>query len=260
MATLLVGTSGWQYAHWRGRFYPRQLPQRLWLEHFSARFQTAEVNNTFYNLPEASVFRHWAERTPDDFVFALKVSRFLTHIRRLREPEDPVGLFLERARELGSKRGPSLIQLPPQMTIDVGRLEATLSAFPKTDRVAVEFRHDSWFVPEVRSVLERHAAALCLVDRKGMRTPRWATADWGYVRFHQGRGLPPSCYGRAALESWIDAVAEMWPSAADVFVYFNNDAFGCAVRDAIVMAHVAGSRGLCPTRVPDLHEVALGAR
>jgi len=199
---LFVGTSGWQYAHWRASFYPRKLPQRAWLEHFAERFQTAEVNNTFYNLPAASVFKQWGERTPADFVFALKVSRFLTHVRRLRDPEEPVHLFLERARELGAKRGPSLIQLPPQMKVDAGRLDATLEAFPRSDRVAVEFRHDSWFVPEVRSVLERHGAALCLVDRKGMRTPRWRTADWGYVRFHQGRGLPPSCYGRTALATW----------------------------------------------------------
>jgi len=257
---LFVGTSGWQYAHWRASFYPRKLPQRAWLEHFAERFQTAEVNNTFYNLPAASVFKHWGERTPADFVFALKVSRFLTHVRRLRDPEEPVHLFLERARELGAKRGPSLIQLPPQMKVDAGRLDATLEAFPRSDRVAVEFRHDSWFVPEVRSVLERHGAALCLVDRKGMRTPRWRTADWGYVRFHQGRGLPPSCYGRTALATWVDVIADVWPREADVFVYFNNDAFGCAVRDAIVFAHLGAARGLCPTRVGDADEVRLGAR
>jgi len=256
---LFVGTSGWQYRHWRGSFYPHKLAQRAWLEHFASRFQTAEVNNTFYNLPAASVFKHWAERTPEDFVFALKVSRFLTHIRRLRDPEEPVELFLDRARELGSKRGPSLIQLPPQMQVDTGRLDAVLSAFPAHDRVAVEFRHDSWFVPEVRSVLEKHGAALCLVDRKGMRTPRWQTADWGYVRFHQGRALPPSCYGRTALASWVDVVVEMWSREADVFVYFNNDAFGCAVRDAIVFAHLAAERGLRPTRVGDTSDVTLGA-
>jgi uncharacterized protein YecE (DUF72 family) len=257
---LYAGTSGWQYGHWRASFYPGKLPQRLWLEHFAARFQTAEANNTFYNLPAASVFKQWGERTPDDFVFALKVSRFLTHVRRLREPEEPVRLFLERARELGRKRGPSLIQLPPQMKVDAGRLEATLAAFPRDDRVAVEFRHDSWFVPDVRSVLERHGAALCLVDRRGMRTPRWRTAGWGYVRFHQGRGLPPSCYGRTALAGWVDAIAELWPPEADVFVYFNNDAYGCAVRDAIVFAHLSAVRGLCPTRVGDAAEIKLGAR
>jgi uncharacterized protein YecE (DUF72 family) len=255
-----IGTSGWQYTHWRAAFYPRKLARRAWLEHYAARFQTAEVNNTFYNLPEAGVFERWAERTPDDFVFALKVSRFLTHVRRLRDPEDPVHVFLERARRLGQKRGPSLIQLPPQMKADAGRLDATLTAFPPGDRVAVEFRHDSWFVPEVRSALEKRGAALCLVDRAGMRTPRWRTAEWGYVRFHHGRGVPPSCYGTTALESWTGVIAEAWRNDADVFVYFNNDAFGCAVRDAITLARLAARRGLCVTRVPDVREVTLGAR
>ena len=256
---LYVGTSGWQYAHWRASFYPRKLAQRTWLEHFAGRFQTVEVNNTFYNLPAASVFEHWGERTPDDFVFALKVSRFLTHVRHLQDAEAPVHLFLERARELGPKRGPSLIQLPPQMTVDAGRLDATLAAFPPTDRVAVEPRHDSWFVPEVRSVLEKHGAALCLADRKGMITPLWRTADWGYVRFHQGRGQPRSCYGRTALETWADRIAQTWTREEDVFAYFNNDYSGCAVRDAIVFAQLGASRGLCPTRVGDLREVRLGA-
>ncbi|HEY2594515.1 MAG TPA: DUF72 domain-containing protein, partial [Chloroflexota bacterium] len=254
-----IGTSGWQYRHWRGTFYPRKLAQRSWLEHYSARFETAEVNNTFYNLPAASVFKQWAERTPEEFVFSLKVSRFLTHVRRLRDPEEPVHLFLERARELGRKRGPSLIQLPPQMKVDVGRLDAVLAAFPGSDRVAVEFRHDSWFTAEVRSVLERRGAALCLVDRQGMRTPRWVTGGWGYVRFHQGRGRPPSCYGPAALATWARLLDELWRNDEDVFVYFNNDAFGCALRDAIRMSRLLAGRGLKVSRVPPAGDVTLSA-
>jgi uncharacterized protein YecE (DUF72 family) len=133
---LYVGTSGGQYRHWRAAFYPRELAQRAWLEHFAARFETTEINNTFYNLPAASVFEHWAERTPDDFVFALKVSRFLTQVRRLRDPEEPVRTFIERARGLGSKRGPSLLQLPPQMRVDAGRLGATPAAFAHSPHYA----------------------------------------------------------------------------------------------------------------------------
>jgi uncharacterized protein YecE (DUF72 family) len=254
-----IGTSGWQYAHWRGSFYGPKQAQRLWLEHYSERFETAEVNNTFYNLPAASVFKQWAERTPGDFVFSLKVSRFLTHVRRLRDPEEPVHRFLERASELGAKRGPSLIQLPPQMKVDAGRLDAALAAFPPDDRVAVEFRHASWFTTEVRSVLERRGAALCLVDRLGMRTPRWVTAGWGYVRFHQGRGSPPSCYGPAALETWAGLMKELWPEDEDVFVYFNNDAFGCALRDAIRMARILAAGGRPVSRVPPPTDVRLGA-
>jgi len=147
---LYVGTSGWQYRHWKEVFYPPKLPQRGWLEYFAKRFQTTEVNNTFYNLPDASVFEHWEKVAPHDFLFALKMSRFLSHLKRLRDPEEPVERFLERARRLGGKRGPILIQLPPSMRVDAGRLKTTLAAFPASERVAVEFRHESWFVPEVR--------------------------------------------------------------------------------------------------------------
>ncbi|HLZ95707.1 MAG TPA: DUF72 domain-containing protein [Candidatus Dormibacteraeota bacterium] len=256
---LHIGTSGWQYRHWRETFYPRKLAQRAWLEYYAERFHTAEVNSTFYNLPPASVFEQWAARTPSDFVFALKMSRFLTHLRRLRNPEQPVELFLERARELGAKRGPTLLQLPPSLKADAGLLDAALAAFPPGERIAVELRHPSWFVPDVRSVLERRGAPLCLADRGGIRSPEWATAGWGYVRFHMGRAHPPSCYGPAALETWAERIARVWPGPADVFVYFNNDAFACAIRDAIVMARICAGHGLNTTRVPPAGDVALGA-
>jgi uncharacterized protein YecE (DUF72 family) len=256
---IYVGTSGWQYAHWRGPFYPRKLPQRRWLEHFSARFQTAEVNNTFYNLPEESVFEDWSRRVPDDFTFSLKMSRFLTHIKRLRDPAEPVHRFLQRARRLGGKRGPTLLQLPPNMKADAVRLEAALSEFSPDERVAVEFRHDSWFVPSVRSVLERRGAALCLTDGLKPSPPHWRTADWAYVRFHHGGATPDPCYGRAALATWAERLASMWPARADVFAYFNNDGRGCALRDAIVLARLAAEAGLKPTRVPGLDEVSIAA-
>jgi uncharacterized protein YecE (DUF72 family) len=256
---LHIGTSGWQYRHWRDTFYPRKLAQRAWLEYFADRFETAEVNNTFYNLPSASVFAQWGERTPKDFVFALKMSRFLTHLRRLRDPEQPVELFLERARELGAKRGPTLLQLPPSLHADAGLLDAALDVFPLDERIAVEFRHSSWFTAEVRSVLEKREAALCLVDRGGIRSPEWRTASWGYVRFHFGRAHPPSCYGRAALETWATRVRSIYEPDADVFVYFNNDAFACAIRDAIVMAHLCVAHGMEVTRVPPAGDVTLGA-
>jgi uncharacterized protein YecE (DUF72 family) len=254
-----VGTSGWQYPHWRAAFYPSELAEDRWLEHYAARFQSTEVNNTFYNLPEASIFEQWALRTPQDFTFALKMSRFLTHLKRLRDPEEPVQRFLERAKRLGAKRGPTLVQLPPNLKVDTGRLDAALKAFGPGERVAVEFRHESWFVREVRSVLERRGAALCLADGILASMPCWRTAEWGYVRFHHGRALPPSCYGRAALKTWTRRLASIWPAETDVFAYFNNDAFGCAVRDAVVMAKLAAEAGLWPTRVPALREARLGS-
>ncbi len=248
--TVWIGTSGWQYADWRGRFYPRGLPLGRWLEAYAAGFTTVESNNAFYRLPDRHVFEAWRDRTPDDFVMAVKVSRFLTHIRRLREPQEAVARFVDRTGGLGDKLGPVLLQLPPQMRRDDDRLAATLDAFPRTYRVAVEFRHDSWFAPDVRALLEERRAALCLADRKGPLTPVWRTADWTYLRFHEGRANPRPCYGRTALDSWAQRLAGTWSLEADVFVYFNNDPRGCAPRDAARFAGAVRRVGLQPTRVP----------
>lgn len=196
------------------------------------------------------MFEQWAQRSPEDFTFALKISRYLTHVRRLHDPAEPVRRFLERARKLGGKRGPTLMQLPPNLRADHGLLDAALEQFESGERVAVEMRHESWFVPAVRSVLERRGAALCLADSGRRRSPMWRTAGWGYVRFHHGLASPTSCYGRVALGGWARRLAELWPEPADVFAYFNNDAHGCALRNAITLADLAERHGLQPTRVP----------
>jgi uncharacterized protein YecE (DUF72 family) len=249
-----VGTSGWQYRHWRnGTFYPERLPQARWLEYFADRFSTVESNNAFYRLPERSVFEAWARRTPDDFVMAVKVSRYLTHIKRLAEPDESVERFVTRARGLGRKLGPALLQLPPSMRIDLERLDRTLRLFPKDIRVAVEPRHATWWVDETRQLLTEHGAALCLADGI-IRTPVWRTADWGYLRMHSGHATPRPCYGRAALHAWAGRLAELWPATADVFVYFNNDPRGCAPRDAVWFAGACARAGLQPTRVARVRE------
>jgi uncharacterized protein YecE (DUF72 family) len=255
---VLVGTSGWQYASWRGRFYPAELRQASWLEHYAARFQTVEVNNAFYRLPEASTFASWAARTPDDFVVVVKVSRYLTHVKRLKDPAEPVARFVDRACHLGAKLGPVLLQLPPNLAADVDRLDAALACFPSGVRVAVEFRHPSWFGDDTRSVLERRGAALCLADSPRRETPLWRTADWGYVRFHEGTSEPPPCYGRGALDAWAGRLAEVWGRHDEVFAFFNNDPLGCAPRDASLFADVLRAAGLVPTRVPPAAELAVG--
>ncbi len=247
---LYVGTSGWQYPHWKRVFYPDKLPQRAWLAYFAERFQTVEVNNTFYNLPERSVFEQWRRGSPRDFVFALKMSRFLTHLKRLREPEEPVHRFMERARGLGAKLGPVLIQLPPRFHQDLDLLAGTLKLFPPSVRVSSEFRDETWFTAETRSLLERHGAALCLADTPRRRQPLWRTADWGFVRFHEGKGRDAPGYERAALRRWVDRIADTWSRSSDVYVYFNNDTAGYAIRDAVEFAELAEASGLRPTRVP----------
>ena len=249
--TVFVGTSGWQYRDWRGPFYGDGLPQKRWLERYAESFATVESNNAFYRLPERATFESWARRTPSEFVWAVKMSRYLTHIKRLRDPAEPVARFLERAAGLGDKLGPVLVQLPPTLKADLGALEATLELLATRVKVAVEFRHTTWFTDEVRGVLESHGAALCLADRDSRPvSPLWRTTEWGYLRLHAGAATPHPCYGRSALESWAGRIADVWEPEADVFVFFNNDPRGCALRDARVFARAAARAGLHPSRVP----------
>ncbi len=250
-----VGTSGWVYRDWRGDFYPDDVPQRRWLEHYATRFATVEVNNAFYRLPEASTFAAWAERTPDDFVMVVKASRFLTHIKRLKDPEEPVARFVERAAHLGGKLGPVLLQLPPTMRCDPERLDHALAQFPPDWRLAVEFRHETRFTDETRAVLEGRRAAFCLADSPRRRTPVWRTTDWCYLRLHEGTGSPHPCYTPSALDKWATRLAELHRADAEVFVFFNNDPTACAVRNAREFAGAATAAGLVPTRVPAAGEV-----
>jgi uncharacterized protein YecE (DUF72 family) len=256
MMRIRIGTSGWQYGHWQGRFYPPGLAPDDWLGHYSARFGTVEADSTFYRLPERTTFERWRERTPDDFILAVKVSRYLTHVKRLLDPADAVKRLLERALGLGPKLGPFLLQLPPTMKADAGRLAETLEAFPSGTRVAVEPRHDSWWAQEVRGVLERRSAALCLADRSGPLTPLWVTADWTYVRFHGGRAWPPSGYGRTALRSWVARLADLEGEVVEAYAYFNNDAWACALRDAVVLGRLAKAQGMAVDRVAAPSEVS----
>jgi uncharacterized protein YecE (DUF72 family) len=217
-----------------------------------------EVNNTFYRLPDADVFRRWRERTPDDFVIAPKMSRYLTHLKRLRDPAEPVATFLDRAGGLGEKLGPVLLQLPPNLQANPGALAETLDHLCPRVKVAVEFRHDSWFTDEVRRILTAHDAAACLADSPHLRTPVWRTAGWTYLRLHEGEASPPPCYGRAALSTWAERLETEWGPGATAYVYFNNDGRACALRDAAVFGELCRDRGLHPTRVPDPAEIRVG--
>lgn len=246
---LYVGTSGWQYRHWRDAFYPKGVAQRDWLAWYARHFRTVELNNSFYRLPEASSFERWRDGTPRGFRFAVKMSRYLTHIRRLREPAEPVARFMDRASRLGPKLGPVLVQLPPHMPADPERLDVALAQFPPRTRVAVEFRDPSWFCEEVRQVLRRRSAALCLADAPDFQTPRWRTTPWGFVRFHAGHGTPFPCYQEGELDRWAHRIAELWPASSSVYAYFNNDTNCCAPRDAVTFARLAERAGLNPSSV-----------
>jgi uncharacterized protein YecE (DUF72 family) len=234
---ILVGTSGWQYADWRGVLYPEGVPQRRWLETYARTFPTVENNNAFYRLPARETFEAWRERVPAGFVMAVKASRYLTHIKRLDEPEEPVARLMAAAAGLGEVLGPILLQLPPTLRADHARLERCLAAFPDHTRLAVEFRHDSWWTDETRRILQARRAALCWADRLNRPlNPFWRTADWGYVRLHEGRASPGPAYGETALRTWARRVREAgW---RDAYVYFNNDPGGAAVRNAVRFARL----------------------
>ena len=255
-----IGTSGWHYSHWKGAFYPTGLRSADWLGYYSARFQTVELNNAFYRLPDRQAFRTWAAEVPDDFVFAVKASRYLTHIKRLKNPAEPVERLVGEAQGLGPKLGPVLLQLPPNLRGDAEILASTLRAFPPTIRVAVECRHPSWYDDRIRALLEDHGAAWVLVDPEDRSRPRWRTADWGYVRLHRGRSTPEPCYGRSPLVTWAGRLSQMWPPTAAVFCYFNNDGRSCAPRDARRFAAAATRAGLSPSKVPGPKETPLAQR
>ncbi len=239
---LRVGTSGWQYADWRTVLYPRGLPQSRWLERYSERFDTVESNAAFYRLPPYELFRRWSELTPPGFVMAVKASRYLTHIRRLSAPEEPVGRLMRAAFGLGDKLGPVLLQLPPTLRADAGLLARCLNCFPSGVRVAVEPRHASWWTEEIRDLLAARGAALCWADRRGRPvTPLWRTADWVYLRCHEGAARPWPAYGEAALHAWASRVGEVTADGCDAYVYFNNDPSAAAVHNALRFADIASA-------------------
>ncbi|MEU6356040.1 DUF72 domain-containing protein [Streptomyces sp. NPDC047072] len=247
--TLYVGTSGWQYKDWRGVLYPAGVPVRRWLEEYAAHFPTVEINNAFYRLPTRENFEAWRDRLPADFVVAVKASRYLTHIKRLKDPEEPVERLMSHAEGLGPRLGPVLLQLPPTLKADPALLDVCLACFPRSTRVAVEPRHESWWTPEVREVLETRHAALCWADARARpATPLWRTTDWAYVRFHEGRAQPWPNYGRQSLKTWADRITRTWSADEDVYAYFNNDPNGAAVHNAPVFESLLRRNGAEPQR------------
>jgi uncharacterized protein YecE (DUF72 family) len=229
-----VGCSGWNYPHWREVVYPKGLPQSRWLEHYATLFDTVEVNSTFYRLPRPDAAARWVEQTPDGFVFAVKASRYLTHIRRLREVGAGGRRLYERIEPLlrSQRIGPVLWQLPANFRRDDSRLAAALDELPP-GRHCFEFRHASWFVPEVYELLRSHDAALVIGDHP--ERPFQAhelTADWTLIRFHHGHRGRRGNYSERELAEWAERI-ERWRQSVDIYAYFNNDWEGFAVRNGL---------------------------
>ncbi len=229
-----IGCSGWNYKHWRELFYPAGLPPRRWLDHYARFFDTVEINNTFYRLPRVQAVANWVAESPRDFLFAVKMSRYVTHIKRLTSVRESLAIFYERISPLARspKMGPVLWQLPGTFRRNDERLAETLAALPP-GRHCFEFRHESWFAPEVYELLRAHGAALVIGDspNRPFQT-RELTSDWTFVRFHYGSRGRRGNYSERELEAWARQLEE-WRDALDVYVYFNNDWEGFAIKNGL---------------------------
>jgi uncharacterized protein YecE (DUF72 family) len=235
VSNIHVGCSGWVYKHWRGIFYPVGLPQKRWFERYAEEFDTVEINASFYRLPLASTFEAWRDRAPDGFHYAIKVNRFITHMKKLLDCEAEVDRFVALARPLGDKLGPLLYQLPPSLHKDLDRLGAFLTRLPRDLEQVVEFRHKSWYDEEVLALLDAHGVGFVAHDLKGLESPRWASGRTAYVRFHGTGGKYWGRYSDEALMSWADWSIEQSRQARSVWCYFNNDIHGHALEDASVL-------------------------
>lgn len=238
---ILVGTSGWSYRHWSGDFYPRDLPAHEWFPFYAARFPTVEINTTFYRLPSQRAVDGWRRQAPPGFRFAVKGSRYITHVKRLKEAEAPVAKFTELVAALGPTLAVMLWQLPPQMMPDVSRLDHFLGLLPPDTRHAIEFRNPAWLRDDVFDVLRRHDVPHVLVSSDTMPMDLTTTGTFVYVRFH-GLAAEHGAYSEAALAPWASFLAEHRSSGGDAYVYFNNDVGGHAPRDAArLTAMIRGS-------------------
>ncbi len=241
---LHVGTSGWHYEHWRGPFYSQNLSADAMLGFYAQRLGTVEINNSFYHLPTAQTFCGWREQTPPGFLFSVKASRYITHMKKLKDPEPALAKFLAHAAKLEEKLGPILFQLPPHWRVNLERLEAFLATLPSGHRYAMEFRDPSWFAREVYDALERRNVAFCIFDLAGEQSPEVLTADFAYVRLHgPAEWKYAGRYSKTQLRRWLE-LARGWfgQGACEVFIYFDNDEAGYAALNAMELRALASDR------------------
>lgn len=239
MGRCYIGTSGWNYNHWKHIFYPPKLPSAEWLAYYSRFFKTVEINYSFYRLPERKNFEQWKQEVPPYFVFAVKASRYLTHQRKLKDPQEPLARIVEHARGLGEKLGPILYQLPPRWKVNMPRLREFVRLLPRDLRHAMEFRDESWLIEEVFDLLREYGVGYCITSAPDLPCVLEVTAPFAYIRMHNGGYENESNYTPAQLEWWANKVQEFL-KAADVYVYFNNDFKGFAVHNALQLKELVG--------------------
>ncbi len=237
-----IGTSGWHYLHWVGPFYPAGLRSAQFLAYYAERFRSVEINNSFYQLPSAADLRRWKGTVSEGFVFGVKASRYITHMKKLKDPERTCEKFFDRVALLEETLGPVLVQLPPHWRADPERLAAFLEALPRGLRYAFEFRDPSWFNAAVEALLRKRRAAVCIYDLEGFVAPRVVTADFVCVRLHGPAGRYQGTYSPGALADWARQIAAWQRSGRDVYCYFDNDEAGYAAQDALRLAELVGQR------------------
>ncbi len=233
-----IGTSGWIYPHWEGVFYPEDMPESDWFEFYTHYFDTVEINYSFYRWPERETFEKWRKESPEGFLFAVKASQYLTHRKKLKDPEEPLGRVIDHARGLGEKLGPILYQLPPRWKVNIERLRQFLSLLPKDIRHVMEFRDPSWQTEEVYSLLAEHGVAYCVMSAPAFPRVMRVTAPFAYIRMHHG-GEKDGNYDEHQLEWWAEQISN-WLRDVDVYVYFNNDLHGNAVKNALRLREMVG--------------------
>ncbi len=229
---IYIGTSGWHYKHWMGNFYPPGLKSKDFTSYFLRFFRTVEINNSFYKLPSAETFANWRASVPDDFVFAVKGSRFITHMKKLKDPQESIQRFFQNVNALEEKLGPILFQLPPGWSVNEERLAAFLAVLPPYYRYTFEFRHPSWYTPGVYALLQKYNAAFCIYELEYHMSPLQVTADFVYVRLHGPETKYAGSYSESALQWWASKCLEWQQQGLDVYVYFDNDQLGYAAFNA----------------------------
>lgn len=246
-----IGTSGWHYKHWVGPFYPDEVRPAEMLKYYVTRFDTVELNNTFYKLPSEDAVDAWRDAVPSNFVFAVKASRFLTHRIKLKDPMRALGNFIPLIERFGQKLGPVLFQLPPQWQVNVERLADLLALLPQPRRYAFEFRNQTWHTAEVHDVLRRFNAASCFYELAGYSSPHELTADFTYVRLHGPEGKYQGSYSAGQLEQWAQRLRQWSERLKAIYVYFDNDQAGYAANNALELRKLLpGAAREIASRVP----------
>jgi uncharacterized protein YecE (DUF72 family) len=233
--TIRVGTSGWHYAHWKGPFYPARMSPRDYLGFYSQHFDSVEIDGSFYRLPKPPTLKEWYRTVPKGFLFAMKASRYLTHMKKLKDAREPLHRFLRVAERLKDKLGPLLLQFPPWWRLNLDRLESFLPLLPKSHRFTMEFRDPTWFDPKTLDLLNRYGVAFCIYEIAGKRSPSHLTTNWTYIRLHGAAKAYSGNYPLATLKKWAKSIADWKQEGKDTYIYFDNDQAGYAAKNAATL-------------------------